>query len=164
MSFCLHCSVSVFVCFYLWWTSSADCVCVEHDGHSESPPSEQRDSAAELQQEAEGRHQVCAGQLHGDHQNSQGTKFIHFMHIISCTICFCFPNIQSVISWHCFLSPDRGWDAGFQSHSGRAGPLWDARQSCQHCKYNLITYVTLNALNVMWLLCQIVPTVHMGFL
>ncbi len=36
---------------------------------------------------------------------------------------------------HCFSFSDRGWDSGFQSNPSRAGPLWDARQSSQHCEY-----------------------------
>lgn len=46
----------------------------EHDGDdSEGAPAEQRVSAAELQQEAEGRHPVHPGQLNRNDQNGKGT-------------------------------------------------------------------------------------------
>lgn len=48
------------------------CPVPARDGEPESPPSKQRVPATELQQETKRRHQVHSGQLHGDHQNSEG--------------------------------------------------------------------------------------------
>lgn len=47
----------------------------------------------------------------------------------------CPPYMSFVLFSHQFLSPDRGWDTGFSSNSSRAGPLWNACQGSQHCKY-----------------------------
>lgn len=51
------------------------------------------------------------------------------------SLCSKYLSKCALFSVHCFLSPDRGWDTGVPSNPGRAGPLWDARQSSQHCEY-----------------------------
>lgn len=53
------------------------------------------------------------------------------------SLCSKYLSKCALFSVHCFLSPDRGWDTGVPSNPGRAGPLWDARQSSQHCEYKL---------------------------